>query len=66
MILKFGLKASPWTLRRRRLRRLHRKMLVVDQTIAFVEGIHIIGDMDMTEQTSPHYHCAVSVERTMT
>ena len=47
MVLKFRPKTSPWTLRRRRLRRLHRKIVVVDQKIAFVGGINIIDDMDM-------------------
>jgi cardiolipin synthase len=42
MVLKFRPKTSPWTLRRRRLRRLHRKIVVVDQKIAFVGGINII------------------------
>jgi cardiolipin synthase len=40
-VLKFRPKTSPWTLRRRRLRRLHRKIVVVDQTVAFVGGINI-------------------------
>jgi cardiolipin synthase len=62
MVLKFRPKTSPWTLRRRRLRRLHRKIVVVDQTIAFVGGINIIDDMDMPGQTSPRYDYAVSVE----
>jgi cardiolipin synthase len=47
MVLKFRPKTSPWTLRRQRLRRLHRKIVVVDRTIAFVGGINIIDDMDM-------------------
>jgi len=62
MILKFRPKISPWTLRRRRLRRLHRKIVVVDRKIAFVGGINIIDDMDMPDQTSPRYDYAVSVE----
>jgi len=62
MVLKFRPKISPWTLRRRRLRRLHRKIVVVDQKIAFVGGINIIDDMDMPGQTSPRYDYAVSVE----
>ena len=62
MVLMFRPKTSPWTLRRRRLRRLHRKIVVVDQTIAFVGGINIIDDMDMLAQTSPRYDYAVSVE----
>jgi cardiolipin synthase len=62
MVLKFRPKTSPWTLRRRRLRRLHRKIVVVDQEIAFVGGINIIDDMDRPDQTSPRYDYAVSVE----
>ena len=62
MVLKFRPKTSPWTLRRRRLRRLHRKIVVVDRKIAFVGGINIIDDMDMPGQTSPRYDYAVSVE----
>jgi cardiolipin synthase len=62
MVLKFRPKTSPWTLRRRRLRRLHRKIAVVDQKIAFVGGINIIDDMDRPGQTSPRYDYAVSVE----
>ena len=62
MVLKFRPKISPWTLRRQRLRRLHRKIVVVDQKIAFVGGINIIDDMDMPGQTSPRYDYAVSVE----
>jgi cardiolipin synthase len=62
MVLMFRPKTSPWTLRRRRLRRLHRKIVVVDQTIAFVGGINIIDEMDMLVQTSPRYDYAVSVE----
>ncbi len=62
MVLKFRPKISPLTLRRQRLRRLHRKIVVVDQKIAFVGGINIIDDMDMPSQTSPRYDYAVSVE----
>jgi len=62
MVLKFRPKISPLTLRRQRLRRLHRKIVVVDQKIAFVGGINIIDDMDMPGQTSPRYDYAVSVE----
>jgi len=45
LVLKFRPKTSPWTLRRRRLRRLHRKVVVVDRTIAFVGGINIIDNI---------------------
>lgn len=62
MVLKFRPQISPWTLRRRRLRRLHRKIAVIDQSLAFVGGINIIDDLDMPGQVSPRYDYAVSVE----
>ena len=61
MVLKFRPKTSPWTLRRRRLRRLHRKIVVVDRKIAFVGGINIIDDL-APGQTSPRYDYAVRVD----
>ena len=62
MVMKFRPKISPWTLRRHRLRRLHRKIVIVDQNSAFVGGINIIDDVDTTDQTSPRYDYAVHVE----
>jgi cardiolipin synthase len=61
-VLKFRPKTSPWTLRRRRLRRLHRKIVVVDRAIAFVGGINIIDNMDIHGQTSTRFDYAVSVK----
>ena len=58
----FRPKTSPWTLRRRRLRRLHRKIGVVDQTIAFVGGINIIDDNNVPGQPSTRFDFAVRVE----
>ena len=49
-------------LRRYRLRRLHRKLAVMDGRIAFVGGINIIDDMHTPGQTPPRYDYAVSVE----
>jgi cardiolipin synthase len=62
MVIKFRPKISPWTLQRQRLRRLHRKIVVVDLKIAFVGGINIIDDMDMPGLTAPRYDYSVSVE----
>ncbi len=62
MVLKFRPRTSPWTLRRRRLRRLHRKVLVVDRKMAFVGGINIIDDMNMPDQTPIRHDYAVRVE----
>jgi cardiolipin synthase A/B len=61
-VLKFRPKISPWTLRRQRLRRLHRKIVVVDQKIAFVGGINIIDDTDIHGQTSTRFDYAIRVE----
>ncbi|MDD5331036.1 MAG: cardiolipin synthase ClsB [Sulfuricella sp.] len=49
-------------LRRHRLRRLHRKIAVIDTRIAFVGGINIIDDMDTPHQVPPRYDYAVAVE----
>ena len=62
MVLKFRPKTSPWTLRRQRLRRLHRKIVVVDRKIAFVGGINVIDDTDSNSQAPIRYDFAVTVE----
>jgi cardiolipin synthase len=61
-VLKFRPKTSPWTLQRHRLRRLHRKIVVVDRTIAFVGGINIIDNMDIHGQILTRFDYAVSVQ----
>ena len=53
---------SPWTLRRKRLRRMHRKIVVVDREIAFVGGINIADDRASTNDMAPRYDYAVAVE----
>jgi cardiolipin synthase len=60
--LIFRPKISPLTLRRTRLRRLHRKLVVVDGRVGFVGGINVIDDMDTPKQTPPRYDYAVRVE----
>lgn len=52
---------SPWLLRRKRLRRMHRKIVVVDREIAFVGGINIVDDK-ATSEIAPRYDYAVAVE----
>ena len=61
-VLKFRPKTSPWTLQRHRLRRLHRKIVVVDRMIAFVGGMNIIDHQDIHGRTSTRFDYAVSVE----
>jgi cardiolipin synthase len=53
---------SPWTLRRERLRRMHRKLASVDASVAFVGGINIIDDYDGPGQAPPRYDYAVRVQ----
>ncbi len=61
-VLVFRPNVSPWTLRRNRLRRLHRKLACVDGMVAFVGGINIIDDYDTPNQTPPRYDYAVKIE----
>ena len=55
-------KISPWTLRRNRLRRMHRKLACIDGAVAFVGGINVIDDFDTPHQTPPRYDYAVQIE----
>jgi cardiolipin synthase len=55
-------KVSPWTLKRARLRRMHRKIAVVDAHVAFVGGINVIDDMNAPGKTPPRYDYAVRIE----
>jgi cardiolipin synthase len=49
-------------LKRHRLRRLHRKLVVIDGRIAFVGGINIISDDNAPPELRPHYDYAVRIE----
>jgi len=53
---------SPWTFQRRRLRRMHRKLAVIDARVAFVGGINIIDEMHTPNQTPPRFDYAVRIE----
>lgn len=61
-VLIYRPERAPFRLRRYRLRRLHRKIAVVDARIAFVGGINIIDDMDTPGHTPPRYDYAVQLE----
>jgi cardiolipin synthase len=61
-VLIYRPQISPWTLRRERLRRLHRKIAVIDARVAFVGGINIIDDMHTPKQVPPRFDYAVRVE----
>jgi cardiolipin synthase len=60
--LVFRPQISPWTFRRKRLRRLHRKIVVVDREIAFVGGINIIDDCGTKCDMPPRFDYAVAVQ----
>jgi len=49
------------SLRRHRLRRMHRKLVVVDGELAFVGGINIIDDFDRNAPQRPRFDYAVQV-----
>ncbi|MDP3540169.1 MAG: cardiolipin synthase ClsB [Azonexus sp.] len=49
-------------LRRHRLRRLHRKLVVIDARIAFVGGINIVDDNNAPADMCPRYDYAVRIE----
>ena len=61
-LLVYRQKISPLTLRRHRLRRMHRKIAAVDGRIAFVGGINIIDDMNTPGQVPPRHDYAVQIE----
>ena len=61
-LLVYRQKISPLTLRRHRLRRMHRKIAVMDGGIAFVGGINIIDDMNTPGQVPPRHDYAVQIE----
>jgi cardiolipin synthase len=53
---------TPWNFRHTRLRRLHRKIAVIDGRIAFVGGINVIDDMHTPGHVPPRYDYAVRIE----
>lgn len=55
-------KISPWTLQKSRLRRMHRKVALIDGEIGFVGGINIIDDDNTPKQISPRIDYAVLIK----
>jgi cardiolipin synthase len=49
-------------MKRHRLRRLHRKLVVIDRRIAFVGGINIVDDNNAPEGMRPRFDYAVRIE----
>jgi cardiolipin synthase len=65
-VLVYRPEISPWTLRRNRLRRMHRKLACVDGWRAFVGGINVIDDFDAPDDTTPRHDYAVRIEGPLT
>ena len=63
--LIFRRESRVFSLHRQRLRRLHRKVTVIDGRIAFVGGINIIDDFDAEAPEYPRYDYAVRIEGTL-
>jgi cardiolipin synthase A/B len=61
-VLFFRPEISRWRLRRSRLRRMHRKVAVADDRVAFIGGINIHDDFDPRGPPAPRHDYAVSVE----
>ena len=59
---KYRPEVAPWQFRSHRLRRLHRKLCMIDGTVAFVGGINVIDDENTPRQTPPRVDFAVRVE----
>ena len=61
-LLIFRPELGTLTFSRQRLRRMHRKIALIDGLIAFVGGINIIDDMHTPKHTPPRYDYAVRIE----
>ena len=55
-------KISPYQMKRISLRRLHRKMFLIDHKIAYIGGINIIDDMNVPNGKAPRIDYAVQLE----
>nr|WP_294840863.1 cardiolipin synthase ClsB [uncultured Methylotenera sp.] len=64
-VMIYRQKISPWTFKKNRLRRLHQKVVVIDDVIAFVGGINIIDDNNVPHQVAPRIDYAVRVQGTL-
>ena len=62
LFLVFRPEVGTISFQRKRLRRMHRKLVVVDGAMGFVGGINIIDDMNTPGQLPPRFDFAVRVE----
>ena len=62
MVLVYRPEVSPLTLRINRLRRLHRKIALIDGRVGFVGGINIVDDYTEIQTGQPRYDYCVRIE----
>jgi len=61
-MLVYRQELSTWSLRRHRLRRLHRKLAVIDARVAFVGGINLSNDHPAAIPEHPRHDYALRIE----
>lgn len=61
-VLHYRQEVFSFRFRRHRLRRMHRKLAIIDARIAFVGGINIINDHQKPGQPIPRFDYAVKIE----
>ena len=61
-VMAYRREFARFRLRRHRLRRLHRKLVVIDGCLAFVGGINIVDDNNAPEGMRPRFDYAVRLE----
>ena len=61
-VMAYRREFARFRLRRHRLRRLHRKLVVIDGRLAFVGGINIVDDNNAPEGMRPRFDYAVRLE----
>lgn len=62
LVLQYRPEIGRFHIRRHRLRRLHRKLVVIDARVAFVGGINIVDDNNAPADMCPRLDYAVRVE----
>jgi len=61
-LMKYRPELAPWQFRSHRLRRLHRKLCLIDRSVAFVGGINLIDDMNTPGHKPPRVDFAVRLQ----
>lgn len=60
-VLAFRPELGGWRLQKSRLRRMHRKLAVIDARIGFIGGINVIDDADTPGHTPPRFDYALRI-----